>query len=108
MAKPIARRVLVEGLHIKIRLEPRMWSALHEIRRREGMTLHALMNDIKRSKLALELAAASRLYALRYFMERATERGHRWAGHGRRPRSYAKFDNHAPWFSALLPAAAGD
>ena len=99
----VARVVAVDGGRVSLRLEPAMWAALREIRGREGMTMHALMNDIRRSGLRRDLAAGARLYALIYFMQRATERGHRWSGHGRRPKSYAVFDNSAPWFSTLLP-----
>jgi len=111
----IVRVVCVEGKPTKLCLGSKMWSALKEIRGREGMTLNALMNLIARSYPQWPLESALGVYTLLYFMAAATEEGHRRAGHGSNATGYAEPDNSAPWFFSLLsdpspdkPRAAGD
>ena len=99
----VARTVGVEGKPVRLCLGPKMWSAIKEIRARQGMTLTALMNDVARSYPGWPLESALGVYTLLYFMAAATEDGHRRAGHGANAAGYAASDNSAPWFFPLLP-----
>ncbi|HTZ78906.1 MAG TPA: ribbon-helix-helix domain-containing protein [Stellaceae bacterium] len=103
----IARTVCVGDRQIRLCMGPKMWSALKEIRAREGMTLTALMNEIARAHPDLSIESALGIYSLLYFMHAATEEGHRRAGHGSLSGDYAISDNSGPWFFSLLPATAG-
>jgi predicted DNA-binding ribbon-helix-helix protein len=78
----VTGNVRVAGRRTSVRLEPKMWAALEEIRIRERTTLPALVTQIERAKLATSLTAGIRIYLLLYFMSAATEEGHRAAGHG--------------------------
>ncbi len=78
----VTGNVRVAGRRTSVRLEPEMWSALNELRTREGTSLPALITRIERSGLASTLTAAIRVYLLLYFRNAATEEGHRAAGHG--------------------------
>jgi len=102
----VARTVSVDGAPMRLCLGPKMWSALKEIRARQGMTLTALMNDVARSYPGWPLESALGVYTLLYFMAAATEEGHRRAGHGASAGGYAVSDNSAPWFFQLLPNAS--
>jgi predicted DNA-binding ribbon-helix-helix protein len=79
--------VTVAGRRTSVRLEPAMWDALHQLCRREGKTLNALVTEIDRQRSASSLTAAIRVHLLRYFCAAATDEGHRLAGHGRTGRS---------------------
>ncbi|HUN45641.1 MAG TPA: ribbon-helix-helix domain-containing protein [Stellaceae bacterium] len=76
-----AKVVTVGGLPYLVSLEPAVWAMLKEIRRREGITQGALMNAIRRA-YGTDFSSAIPLYILGYFRNRATESGHRQAGHG--------------------------
>ena len=78
----VTGNVRVAGRRTSVRLEPKMWAALEEVRIREHTTLPALVTRIERAKLATSLTAGIRIYLLLYFMSAATEEGHRAAGHG--------------------------
>lgn len=78
----VTGNVRVAGRRTSVRLEPEMWTALNEIRDREGTTMPALVTQIQRGSLASTLTAAIRVYLLLYFRSAATEEGHLVAGHG--------------------------
>ena len=81
----VTGNVRVAGRRTSVRLEPAMWSALYEVRSRQGTTLPALVTEIERSGLASSLTAAIRVFLLLYFRSAATEDGHLAAGHGHPP-----------------------
>jgi predicted DNA-binding ribbon-helix-helix protein len=78
----INRNVTVGNHRTSIRLEPAMWEALHQVCRREGKTLHELVTGIERERAQSSLTAAIRVYVMTYYMDAATDEGHRRAGHG--------------------------
>ena len=78
----VNRNVTVAGHRTSIRLEPVMWTALHEVCAREQRTLNALVTDIADVRLESSLTASIRVYLLNYFRDAATDDGHRIAGHG--------------------------
>lgn len=79
----ISRNVTINGRRTSVRLEPDMWTALHEISEREGCTIHDLCTliYIRKGRLT-SLTAAIRVFLMLYFRAAATEEGHRRVGHG--------------------------
>jgi len=66
-----------------VKLDDEMWSALHEIARRERVTVTEVCLLVSfRKHGAVTLSRAVRTYIMRYFREAATEEGHSQAGHG--------------------------
>lgn len=78
----VNRNVTVAGHRTSIRLEPVMWTALHDVCAREQRSLNALVTDIADGKAELSLTASIRVYLLSYFRDAATDDGHRLVGHG--------------------------
>lgn len=79
----ISRNITVLGRRTSVRLEPEMWSALHDIARREQCTVHDLCSLISIRKVSnSSLTAAIRVFLMLYFRAACTEEGHRKAGHG--------------------------
>jgi predicted DNA-binding ribbon-helix-helix protein len=78
----VNRNVTVAGHRTSIRLEPAMWDALHEVCRREGLSLHTLVTRIAARRAQSSLTAGIRVFLLIYFQAAATEDGHLRAGHG--------------------------
>jgi predicted DNA-binding ribbon-helix-helix protein len=79
----ISKNIKVFGKRTSVRLEPAMWSALHEIAERENSTIHQLCSAVHRTKpLETTLTAALRVFLMLYYRAAATEEGHRRAGHG--------------------------
>ena len=86
-----------------IRLSPVIVKAVERIAEREHCELDELCSHIDRTKgKGIALSTAIREFVVRYFMEAATEAGHRKAGHGKligkarprhlRPASRKQFD----------------
>lgn len=66
-----------------IRLSPIIVNAVERIAAREHCELDELCSHIDRTKgRGIPLSTAIREFAIRYFMDAATEAGHRKAGHG--------------------------
>jgi len=78
----VNRNVTVAGHRTSIRLEPVMWTALHDVCAREQRSLNALVTDIADGRAESSLTASIRVYLLSYFRDAATDDGHRRAGHG--------------------------
>lgn len=78
----VSGNVTVAGRRTSIRLESSMWSALREIARREGKTIHGVVTEIDLRRAESSLTAGIRVYLLDYFRAAATDEGHRVAGHG--------------------------
>jgi predicted DNA-binding ribbon-helix-helix protein len=79
----ISRNVTIAGHRTSVRLEPDMWSALNEIRKRERTHLHQICTDVAARKHSdTSLTAAIRVFVMAYFRSAATEEGHVKAGHG--------------------------
>jgi predicted DNA-binding ribbon-helix-helix protein len=78
----VIRNVVVAGRRTSVRLEPTMWEALTEIARRRGQSVHQLVTEIDRDRIASSLTAAIRVYIVDYY--RAAADG---AGSGQ-PRPY--------------------
>jgi predicted DNA-binding ribbon-helix-helix protein len=81
----VNRNVVARNGRTSMRLEPELWHALDEIRRREGLSLAALVQRIEGAGHPGGRTSAVRVYALNYFRTAATEQGHRDAGHGCQP-----------------------
>ena len=79
----ISRNITVMGRRTSVRLEPEMWSALKNISKREGCTIHDLCSLIGlRKKQQTSLTAAIRVFLMLYYRASSTEEGHTKAGHG--------------------------
>jgi predicted DNA-binding ribbon-helix-helix protein len=79
----ISRNITVLGHRTSVRLEPEMWSALKDISRREGCTIHDICSLIQlRKAKATSLTAAIRVFLMLYYRAGTTEDGHARAGHG--------------------------
>ncbi|MGB0719504.1 MAG: ribbon-helix-helix domain-containing protein [Bdellovibrionales bacterium] len=79
----ISRNITVGGKRTSIRLEPEMWSALKEISKREGCSIHDICTLVSLRKNAkTSLTAAIRVFLMLYFRASSTEDGHVRAGHG--------------------------
>ncbi len=78
----ISRNVMSRGRRTSMRLEPELWSALHEICRREGMTMARTIQSIEAENVSGSRTSAVRTHIVRYFRTAATEQGHAAAGHG--------------------------
>lgn len=90
-----SRSVEIDGRTYLLRIEPSYWEALDEICERERMTLGELCSDLwsrlgeslkrtgrRTDNDRLSLANAVRVFAVGYYRQAATERGHDLAGHG--------------------------
>lgn len=79
----VSRNITVLGHRTSVRLEPEMWSSLHDIARREKCTIHDICSLVSlRKKPETSLTAAIRVFLMLYFRAAATEEGHKRAGHG--------------------------
>jgi predicted DNA-binding ribbon-helix-helix protein len=77
------RNIQLAVRRTSFRPDPLTWRALQEIARREGVTVGELCNAVAEVKpRATSLTAAIRVAVLRYYMDAATEDGHKEAGHG--------------------------
>ena len=63
----VIRNIVVEGHRTSVRLEPVMWEALHDIARRQNVTIHMLVTDIDRRRTASSLTAAIRVYIVDFY-----------------------------------------
>jgi predicted DNA-binding ribbon-helix-helix protein len=59
--------VVVAGHRTSVRLEPAIWEALQDILQREAKTLNQLVTEIDRARIASSLAAAIRVFVVRYY-----------------------------------------
>jgi predicted DNA-binding ribbon-helix-helix protein len=87
------RSVMIKRRRTTIRMDDDTWDALHEIARRELITLNDVCSQIAAARPPeLSLTVALRVFALRYFRDAATENGHVKAGHNdiRRVRQIAE------------------
>jgi predicted DNA-binding ribbon-helix-helix protein len=76
--------IQVGDLRTSVRLSPVVADAVEKIAEREGCELDELYSYIDRKKeKGVSRATAIRDFALGYFMDAATESGHRRAGHGK-------------------------
>ncbi|MGE0154448.1 MAG: ribbon-helix-helix domain-containing protein [Reyranellaceae bacterium] len=78
----VPRNVTVGGRRTSVRLEPETWNALHEIARREGVSVHDVCTIVAQRRTRSSLTAALRVFVLGYFRAAATESGHLDVGHG--------------------------
>ncbi|MGE0659874.1 MAG: ribbon-helix-helix domain-containing protein, partial [Reyranellaceae bacterium] len=78
----VPRNVTVAGRRTSVRLEPEMWEALHEVARREAVTIHDVCTIVAQRRTRSSLTAALRVFVLGYFRAAATESGHSEVGHG--------------------------
>jgi len=64
----VNRNIMVSGRRTSVRLEPEMWTALLDIARREGQTIHALATRVAETKKPeTSLTAAIRVFCLAYY-----------------------------------------
>ena len=81
----IGRNIILGTRRTSFRIDPLTRAALNHIARREGITLHELCTAIHSEKPpAFNFTIAVRVAVLRYYMDAATENGHRKAGHGKK------------------------
>lgn len=78
----VPRNVTVGGKRTSVRLEPETWDALHEIARREAVSVHDVCTIVSQRRTRSSLTAALRVFVLGYFRAAATESGHIDVGHG--------------------------
>ena len=79
----VSKNININGRRTSIRLEPEMWTALHEIAARENCTMHDICGLVHARKSEnTSLTAAIRVFIMLYFRAACTERGHEKAGHG--------------------------
>ncbi len=79
----VSRNITIDGHRTSVRLEPDMWTALHDICRRERASLHEVCTMIAAHRgRGASLTAAIRVFIMAYFRAAATDEGHRRAGHG--------------------------
>ncbi len=78
----MSRNVMSRTGRTSMRLEPELWSALHEICRREAMTMTRAIQSIEAAGESGGRTSAVRTHIVRYFRAAATELGHAAAGHG--------------------------
>ena len=67
----VIRNIVVGSHRTSVRLEPIMWEALHEIARRQRLTIHELVTAIARDRTASSLTAAIRVYIVDFYREAA-------------------------------------
>jgi predicted DNA-binding ribbon-helix-helix protein len=91
----VNRNVRIAGHRTSIRLEPAMWSALHEVCLREHASMHDIATRIAGFRSESSMTAAIRVYLLEYFHAAATDDGHRSAGHGAVARRYGDDPDYA-------------
>jgi predicted DNA-binding ribbon-helix-helix protein len=63
----VIRNVVVAGRRTSVRLEPAMWEAIHDIARRQQVTIHDLVTEIDRERTASSLTAAIRVYIVDFY-----------------------------------------
>ena len=78
----VPRNITVGGKRTSVRLEPETWDALHEIARREHVSVHDVCTIVSQRRTRSSLTAALRVFVLGYFRAAATESGHLDVGHG--------------------------
>jgi predicted DNA-binding ribbon-helix-helix protein len=78
----VPRNVTVGGKRTSVRLEPETWDALHEIAKREAVSVHDVCTIVSQRRTRSSLTAALRVFVLGYFRAAATESGHTDVGHG--------------------------
>jgi predicted DNA-binding ribbon-helix-helix protein len=78
----VPRNITVGGKRTSVRLEPETWEALHEIARREHVSVHDVCTIVSQRRTRSSLTAALRVFVLGYFRAAATESGHLDVGHG--------------------------
>lgn len=79
----ISRNVTINGRRTSLRLEHEMWEGLHEVARREGVSVNDIVGRLDRKRQGdASLTSDVRVFVLCYFRSAATERGHANAGHG--------------------------
>lgn len=78
----VPRNITVDGRRTSVRLEPETWDALHEIARREQVSVHDVCTIVAQRRTRSSLTAALRVFVLGYFRAAATESGHLKVGHG--------------------------
>ena len=76
--------IFVGDMRTSVRLSPVVADAVERIAAREGCETDELYTHIDRKKeRGVSRATAIRDFAIEYFMDAATESGHRRAGHGK-------------------------
>lgn len=79
----VSRNLMVGSKRTSARLEPEMWSALFDISRREGRSIHEISTLVDEARAPnASLTAALRVFVMAYYRAAATEEGHARAGHG--------------------------
>jgi predicted DNA-binding ribbon-helix-helix protein len=78
----VNRNVTLRGRRTSMRLEPAMWVAIADIKRREGCSMVELCSAIDKLGGAVGFTLAVRSFVLDYFRTAATEDGRARAGHG--------------------------
>lgn len=73
----VSRNLMVGSKRTSARLEPEMWSALFDISRREGRSIHDISTLVDEARAPnASLTAALRVFVMAYYRAAATEEGH--------------------------------
>lgn len=67
----VIRNIVVGNHRTSVRLEPVMWESLHEIARRQKITVNELVTLIDRDRTASTLTAAIRVYIVDFYRSAA-------------------------------------
>lgn len=71
----VIHNVVVGGHRTSVRLEPKMWEALHDIARHLEVTIHELVTGINDDRTASSLTAAIRVYIVDFYRTAALRTG---------------------------------
>ena len=86
----IAGNIRIHGRRTSVRLEPEMWSALHEIASLEGLTIHDVCGAVDDCRNDSEsFSSALRVFLLQYYRD-AMNGGHKQSPVLKRPRDQAR------------------
>src|SRR5207302_10870605 len=64
-----SRNIWIGSHRTSVRLEPAMWAALNDIAVERGKTVHDVILEIHRARIATSLTAAIRVYIVEYYRE---------------------------------------
>ncbi len=78
----VNRNITADRGRTSMRLEPELWSALHEVCSREQLTLGELVRQVERHGHPGGRTSAVRVHIVEYFRAAATTAGHEAAEHG--------------------------
>jgi predicted DNA-binding ribbon-helix-helix protein len=70
----VKRSIVIAGHRTSVSLEDDFWSGLKEIGREHKMTLSSLVSDINGRRMDTNLSSAVRLFVLRHFRSKISQR----------------------------------